>query len=379
MGIFRQIPIAWRMLSDKPPRLAFSMLGVAFAVVIMFMELGFFNGTNDSSANLPPYFDCDLIVSHREKNHMKTGEEFAALRLRQITSVPGVASAVKFNTQACYWWNPQDRTRNRVLVMGVDLDDPMFSVPGIIENRKELKLPETVLYDRLSRHDLGMIGTGDRSQLDATPARVVGLFELGPNFTYEGHIIVGMDNFYRLSGQSQDAVDLGLIRVTPGADIEAVRREILARLPNDIILLTPKEILNREIIVTTQRSPAGVVFGMGLLVGFAIGTIICYQILFNEVNDHLPQFATMKAMGHPPSFISGIVRSEALLLSIAGYAPGLIVSFGIYWIIEHFTQIRMFLTVPRALLVMVLTSGMCLLAARFAVKRVHCTDPADLF
>jgi putative ABC transport system permease protein len=379
MGPFRQIPIAWRMLADKPSRLAFSMLGVAFSVVIMFMELGFFNGTNDSSANLPPFFACDLILSHREKNHLKTGEEFPHLWLQQVRSVPGVGAAVKFNTQAGYWWNPQDRTRNRVLMIGVDLDQPMFSIPAIAAHRAELRLPETVLYDRLSRHDLGRIETGTRTQVDSTPARVVGLFALGPNFTYEGHLIMGLENFQQVSGQAENVVDLGLIRLAPGADVEAVRRAIAARLPAQALLLTPQEILRREILVTTQRSPAGIVFGIGLLVGFAIGTIICYQILFNEVNDHLPQFATMKAMGHPPSFISGIVRNEALLLSLAGYLPGLAASVGIYALIEHFTQIRMFLTGPRALLVLVLTSGMCLLAARFAVKRVHATDPADLF
>jgi putative ABC transport system permease protein len=379
MGIFRQTPIAWRMLSDKPSRLAFSILGVAFSVVIMFMELGFFNGTNDSSANLPPLFDCDLILSHPEKTHLKTGEEFSHLRLQQVSAIAGVAAVAKFNTGAGYWWNPQDRTRNRVLLIGVDLDNPMFSISGIAAHRAELRLPETVLYDRLSRHDLGRIETGTRTQIDGNPVRVVGLFNLGPNFTYEGHVIMGLENFQRIVGQPATSLDLGLIRVTPGADVEAVRREILARLPKDILLLTPAEILRREIIVTTKRSPAGVVFGIGLIVGFAIGTIICYQILFNEVNDHLPQFATMKAMGHPPGFISGIVRNEALLLSIVGYVPGLAVSFGIYALIEHFTQIRMFLTVPRALLILVLTSGMCFLAARFAVKRVHATDPADLF
>ena len=367
------------MLSDKPARLALSMLGVAFSVVIMFMELGFFNGTNDSSANLPPLFDCDLIMSHPEKNHMKSGEEFAFLRLQQVRDVPGVAAVVKFNTQADYWWNPQDRTRNRALLMGVDLDDPMFDVRAIREHREELQLPGTVLYDRLSRHDLGDIEVGTRTQLAQTAVRVVGLFELGPNFTYEGHLITSLENFRTITGQPEDVVDLGLIRVQPGANVEAVRAEIYRRLPKDILLLTPAEILQREILITTKRSPAGIVFGIGLLVGFAIGTIICYQILFNEVNDHLPQFATLKAMGHPPRFISGIVLNEALLLSLAGYLPGLAAAFGIYHYIEHFTQIRMFLTVPRSLLVLGLASGMCLLAARFAVKRVHATDPADLF
>lgn len=379
MGFFRQSPIAWRMLADKPGRLAFSMLGVAFSVVIMFMELGFFNGTNDSSANLPPFFDCDLILSHPEKNHLKTGEEFSHFRLQQVRDVPGVAAVSRLSTQADYWWNPQDRTRNRVLLIGVDLVDPMFSIPAIREHRQALQLPATVLYDRFSRRDLGQIEAGTRSQIGATAVQVVGLFELGPNFTYEGHLITSLDNFREITGQPDTVIDLGLIRVTPGANMEEVRREIHRRLPKDILLLTPEEIRTREVSVTTRRSPAGIVFGIGLIVGFVIGTIICYQILFNEVNDHLPQFATMKAMGHPPRFISGIVLNEALLLSVAGYVPGLLASFGLYQLIQDTTQIRMILTPPRALLVFFLASGMCLLAGRLAVKRVHATDPVDLF
>lgn len=367
------------MLTDKPARLTFSVLGVAFSVVIMFMELGFFNGVNDSSANLPPYFDCDLILSNPEKNHLKTGEEFNALRLQQVRQVPGVAAVVKFNSEAQYWWNPQDGTRNRVMILGVNLDDPMFSLPAIREHRKDLQMPDTILYDRLSRRDLGHVTPGTRSQLGLRPVQVVGLFELGPNFAYEGHIVTSLRNFQRITGQPEDVVDLGLIRVTPGANVEQVRREIYRRLPHDILLLTPKEIDRREIMVTTKRSPAGVVFGIGLLVGFGIGTIVCYQILFNEVNDHLPQFATMKAMGHPPRFISGIVLNEAVLLSLAGYLPGLAASYGIYGLIENSTQILMYLTIWRASLVLGLTTGMCLLAGHLALKRVHRTDPADLF
>lgn len=379
MIAWRSGSIAWRMLADQPARLALSLLGVAFSVVIMFMELGFFNGTNDSSANLPPFFACDLILSHPEKNHLKTGEEFPEVRLQQVRDVPGVAAVSRLNTQAAYWWNPQERTRNRVLLLGVDLHDPMFAIPAIDEHRAELRLPGTVLYDRLSRRDLGRIVTGTRSQLEQTAVQVVGLFELGPNFTYEGHLIAGLENFHAITGQPEAVVDLGLIRVRPGESVERVRAEILRRLPPDILLLTPREIHAREVQVTTQRSPAGIVFGIGLLVGFAIGTIICYQILFNEVNDHLPQFATMKAIGHPPGFISAIVIGEALLLSLLGYVPGLLASFGIYHLIEDATQIQMHLTVPRALLVLALASGMCLLAGRLAVKRVHATDPADLF
>ena len=113
--------------------------------------------------------------------------------------------------------------------------------------------------------------------------------------------------------------------------------------------------------------------------GFAIGVIICYQILFNEVNDNLPQFATLKAMGHSPRFISGIVVYEALLMAVVGFIPGAIIGDLIYQVLEHTTQIQMFLTPGRLLLIFTLTTGMCLIAGNLAIKKVHQTDPADLF
>ncbi len=379
MRFLRPLPVAWSMLIDKPSRLALSVIAVAFSVVIMFMELGFFNGSNDSSANIPPYFDCDLILSHKEKNHMKTGEEFPLAWVFKSRDTAGVEAAVALYTGADYWWNPQDGSRNRVFNLGVDLDDPMFATGIIAARRKALREPGAVLYDRLSRHELGDIEEGMKSTLGASPVKVVGLFELGPNFTYEGHLLMGTDTFIKMHGQSRDVVDMGLIRVKPGANVNEVRQRLLAALPPEALLLTPEEILSREILITTQRSPAGIVFGIGLIVGFAIGVIICYQILFNEVNDHLPQFATLKAMGHPPRFISGIVLHEALLMAVAGFIPGLLAGAGLYLLIEHFTQIRMFLTPGRILLIFALTSGMCLIAGHLALKKVHSTDPADLF
>ncbi|MCC6415169.1 MAG: FtsX-like permease family protein [Opitutaceae bacterium] len=379
MRLFRPLPIAWRMLIDKPSRFLLSGLAVAFSVVIMFMELGFFNGSNDSAANLPPHFACDLILSHREKNHLKTGEEFPFAWLMLARDAPGVATAVPLYSGADYWWNPQDGSRNRVYILGVDLDDPMFAPEVIAARRPALRLPGAVIYDRLSRRELGAITIGTTTTLGDASVTVVGLCELGPNFAYEGHLLTSADSFHLITGQPKDIVDLGLIRVRPGADVETVRANLLRHLPPEALLLTPAEINQREVAYTTQHSPAGIVFGLGLIVGFVIGVIICYQILFNEVNDNLPQFATLKAMGHSSRFISGIVFHEAMLMAVIGFIPGALLGQAIYALLESSTQIRMFLTPGRLLLIFALTSGMCLIAGRLAIRKVHTTDPADLF
>lgn len=383
MVLFRQLVFAWRMLSHNIPRFVLSILGIAFACLIMFMELGFFNGLNDSQANLPPFLSCDLVMSHPEKNHLKTGEEFHRLRFQQVKGLPGVETASPLYSSGNYWWNPENGSRYRVLILGVDLEHPLLAFPELEEFKEALRRPYTILYDRLSRAELGTIRPGTTSRLVSPQVEVVGLFELGPNFSYEGHILTSKETFFQLFPGSEEGVrdrlDLGLIRLEPGLDPEVARKRILESLPNDFILLTPQEIYRREIRVTTRRSPSGIVFGIGLIVGFCIGVIICYQILFNEISDNLPQFATAKAMGYQKAHLFGIVIATALLLSCIGFVPGLAGSLGLYWLVKDWTQINMFMTSYRIGLVFLMTTGMCLLAAFLALKSVIRADPADLF
>lgn len=379
MWFFRQFILAWRLLADRPRNFALSILGVAFAVVIMFTELGFLNGVTDSSINFASRLDSDLVIVHPLQEHLKSGVEFPFFYLQQVRDVPGVALALPLYTSANYWANPQDGGRNRVLIIGVDLDNPMLRIPSIATYRAELNSTDTVLFDRLARPELGQVSAGTRSRIAGRPVRVVGLFTLGPNFAYEGHILMSTRNFLQLPGQNPKDVDLGLVRLAAGEDLETVRQRIRERLPKQVEVLTPREIMRREADVTTRKAPVGIVFGLGLIVGFAIGTVVCYQILFNEVSDHLPQFAMIKALGHLPRYLSTLVLYEALILSFGGYLAGLAVAHGLYALLEKQTALQMDLTPPRALLVLALTSGMCLLAGRLALRKVQATDPAELF
>jgi putative ABC transport system permease protein len=379
MWFFRQFILAWRLLADRPGNFALSALGVAFAVVIMFTELGFLNGVTDSSINFAGRLDSDLVIVHPQQEHLKSGVEFPFFYLQQIRDVPGVALALPLYTSANYWANPQDGGRNRVLIIGVDLENPMLRIPAIATFRTELSSTDTVLFDRLARPELGLVSPGTRSRIAGRPVRVVGLFTLGPNFAYEGHVLMSTRNFLQLPNQNAKDVDLGLVRIAAGEDLETVRGRIRARLPKQVEVLTPREIAQREADITTRKAPVGIVFGLGLIVGFAIGTVVCYQILFNEVSDHLPQFAMIKALGHLPRYLSALVLHEALILSFGGYLAGLAVAHGLYALLEKQTALQMDLTPPRALLVLALTSGMCLLAGRLALRKVQATDPADLF
>jgi putative ABC transport system permease protein len=367
------------MLADRPARLALSLVGVAFAVVVMFTELGFKNGITDSSANFAGILGGDLIVVHPRQMHLKSYVTFPGAYLREVEDIPGVASASIICTGADYWSNPQDGSRNRVFIIGVDPDDPMLTVPELKGLGRDLRGEGTVLFDDRVRPELGRVSAGTRSRVGRMPVRVIGLFSLGPNFAYEGNVIMGLDNFYQLSPKNRGRVGLGMLRVAPGQSIAAVRARINERMAGKLVVLTPAEVLGRERKYTTDHAPVGIIFGLGLLVGFAIGTVVCYQILFNEVSDHLPQFAMIKAIGHFPRYLTSLVIQESLILSLGGYLIGLAAGAALYGLLQRSTALQMDLTAPRATLVLVLTSGMCLLAGFLAMKKVHATDPADLF
>jgi putative ABC transport system permease protein len=125
--------------------------------------------------------------------------------------------------------------------------------------------------------------------------------------------------------------------------------------------------------------PLGAIFGVGMVIGFIIGVIICYQILYNEITDHMPQYATLRAMGFTDRYLKGLVVRQALWLSVLGFVPGLLGAFLIYTVIEHYTGILMFLSVGRASLIFFVTLFMCVVAALIAVKKVTGADPAELY
>ncbi len=374
----------WRMLVHSKSRLLLSCISIAFAVVIMFMQMGFFNGLNDSQANLARILDADLVMSHRDKDNLKSTEEFSRKRWRQALAVPGIASGAYLYASASYWWNPQDSSRNRLLVLGIDPDNPGLKLPGAADFPRALKQPGTIFYDRRSRQELGQVAAGTQATLGDARVQVAGLFDLGANFSYEGHVITSAETYYRIfsrrdPGQLADNIALGLLRLQPGADAELVRRQLLEALPADFIVLTRAQIEAREKAYTTRATPVGIIFGIGLLVALLIGIIICYQLLFNEIQDHLRQFATLKAMGYEARHLYLIVTSEALLLSLLGFLPGLAATWGLYWAVERLSEIIMHLSAGRILFILSLTILMGVASAALAVRQVVRLDPAELY
>jgi putative ABC transport system permease protein len=158
-----------------------------------------------------------------------------------------------------------------------------------------------------------------------------------------------------------------------------VRARLREALPGDVRILTKRELEQRERTYWAKNTAIGFVFGLGMAVGFLVGMVICYQILYTNVLNDLPQFATLKAIGYTNAYLVGVVLTEAAVLSLIAFLPALVVNHFVYQAIASWTGLLMRLTVSRAALVLVLTVGMCMAAGGIAVRKVLATDPAEVF
>lgn len=378
--------LAFRQLASDPIRLAVAVLGVAFAVVLMLMQLGFRSAMLTSAVRYHERLAYDLVLVSPKTIFIGLTHPFPRVRLYQARGVAGVEEVTPVYAQQQRWENPWRHTTRNVLVVGIDPSRPVLVTPGAVDQLDRVREEDTVLFDTGSRPECGPVGehfaAGERitTEIGDRTVEVVGLYELGSSFGVDGNVLTSEENFLRIfPGRPAGAIDLGLIRLADGVEPEAVRDYLATILEHDVEVLTRDDFVAREIGYWTGNTPIGYVFGFGLVMGLVVGGIIVYQILFADVSDHLAEYATLKAIGFSNAAVSGVVLRQALLLSVLGFLPGVAASLALYRMASLAIRMPLSMTRERLAGVLVMTVVMCAVAALLAVRKVRDADPAEVF
>ncbi|HZU88780.1 MAG TPA: ABC transporter permease DevC [Stellaceae bacterium] len=373
------VPLAWYNLVAKKPRLIRASAGIGFAVLLMVMQLGFEAAFFNSSFQIIRALDADLVIASVHKYSFVTQQPFAPDLVDKAGAVPGVASASPlyahwFDT---YWKNPSDGKVLLVRAFAFDPDRPVFRFPEVRAQAHELKAADGVLVDRRARPFLGMDPPPPSSEINGRRMRVVGSFALGPDFQSDGTVMMSAQTMRQLFPET--GVEAGIIKLAPGADRNSVIKRLRAALPPDIAVLTKAQLLDLERKFQATLSSAGPIFAMGTIVGFVVGMLISYQVIYADLSEQLPQYATLKAMGYRRFYLIRTVLEQAALSALAGWLPAFVLSLGLYRLIAELALIPLAMSAGIALVSLFLTLGMCLVSAALAVRRVLATDPAEVF
>jgi putative ABC transport system permease protein len=381
--IFKKTPLAWRQLMKEKTRLLVAVAGIAFADILMLLQMGFEGALYDASILPHRQLNADLVLIDPYMQTLFAVKSFPRERLYQTLASEGVISTTPVYIASGQWRNPQTRLERTILVWGVDPLLKTFKMPEVNKNILQLKQLNTVLFDIAGRPDYGVTQENFstfETELNSKTVNVEGLFINGASFAADGNAITSDSTFLNLfADRKPGKIELGLINLKPGSDVKKVQKQLSANLPKDVLVLTTEEFAQIEKTYWANGTAIGFIFGIGVGVGFIVGIVIVYQILYSDVSDHLPEYATLKAMGYTDGYLFGVLMQEALLLAVLGYIPSFFVVSGLYVLAANATMLPIVMTAERAVTVFVMTIVMCTISGFVAMGKLRSADPADIF
>lgn len=388
--MFQKQSIAWLQLKHQKVRFLVALSGVIFAVVIVFMQLGIQDALFDSAVHLHKGLNGDLFLISPRSTSLIAMDPFTDRRLQQARAFPEVEYTVPIYVGFNQWKNPETRNYWRnIFVIGFDTRYEAFSLPGA-NQRHLLNIPDTILFDQDARAEFGPIvqdfmanktietEIGDLGS--NRKVKVVGLFKLGTSFGADGNILTSDLNFLRMNSTRQKGlINIGLIKLKPGSDAQKILKGLQAYLPSDVKVLTKESFIHFEKSYWQSSTAIGFIFSIGVTLGFVVGIVVVYQILYTNVSEHLPEYATLKAMGYRNWYLFGVIFQQSCLIAVLGYLPGVLITLIQYAVTEQATRLPIAMTSDRAILVFLTTLIMCLIAGGTAIRKLQDADPADIF
>ena len=391
-------PLGWAQISHQKTRLLVAITGVAFSNILIFTQLGLRALLFDGITLLPEALEGDLFLVSAFAPAIDFGT-FPKIYVYQADAVEGVASTRPVYLSSANWVNPLDLETadgsgggrrfnlfpNRVKIVAFNPTQPVLALPEVNQQLNLLNEADAVLYDRLSQEKLGPVPDlfnqpGEvLTVMNNRRVRVVGLFNLGSTLFDNAHVIMSDWNYARRTGTaSLDNVNVASLFLEPGAEIEGVRSRLQAHLSSDVKVLTKEEMVALE-ITFRESFPNGKVLNFGAAMGFIVGVVIVYQVLYTDVSDHLPEYATLKAMGYSDKALLVVVLQESLILAVLGFIPGYFASYGVYGLLVTITRIPLTMKATVVAQVFLLTLVMCIISGAIAMNKLRSADPADIF
>lgn len=392
----RRTPLAVLNLLNQPVRTAVSVTGVTFALVLVFMQLGFLGAVGHTATIVLDRLEFDLLIRSPEYLHLYEAGLVDQSALQLLRGHGQIDQVAPFYIMLQRWQSlGDDRLYQGIAVMGVRLDQPVFDVAEIQQQLASLTRSDSVLIDRATRADFGPangVRFGDQdigrsTILGQQRVQIVGHFRVGTGLATNGAVLLSEAAFDRVTPVDvRDQASLGLVRLKPGVDpdraAEQVRAWLATRLQRDV---PPVEILSRREAMQWERdrwihqTPIGMIFQMGTALALVVGAGIVYMVLATDVTNRLPEYATLKAMGYGGSYLRRVVLAQAWWFALLGFAPASLLALLLYEIVGWLSGIEVTMTAGRLGLVALLAVGMCTLSGLGALRQLNRAEPAALF
>jgi putative ABC transport system permease protein len=380
----RPVPFAARLILHQKRRTAVAAAGIGFAILVIFMQLGFFRAVENTALAISSRFEADLVLVSPRFARLADAGDIPLARLYQAQALEEVISAVPVFFRYADLRVPETAARCRLFAIGFPLEATEAGSPIALGGKaldfNALNPLRSMFMDELSLAKCRPVDPDGFVEVRGKSARVVGGFELGVGFLADGALITSDDTFSDFfGGHPLDRPHLGLIRLRPGSDVADVGRRMRELLPSDVRVLSADDLNDMQTRHWVDHTAVGNIFSMGTFAGFMVGVVVLYQILSTDIRNQLPYYATLKAMGYSNRKLYGYVIRQSWIFAGLGFVPALLSSALLFPLIHSLTRLPVFLTWGLALTIGMLSIVMCTIAGGVSLRKLQSADPAELF
>ena len=371
------VKLAYRNLFHDRLSFAVTIVGIVFSVVLVAVQTGIYLGSEKKIAAILDAAPADLWIvplgtkSYDDPSLLSGRERHMAL------STPGVENAEDMVVSFAKWRKPEGGQTTVLLVGSETVSDKPLPTSVDSGSREALSAPDTVAIDRSYFPDLGIKNVNDHAEINGVDIEVAATTKRVRSFTTLPFVFTSIENARRLSGAEQNQASYERVLLSPGADPDKVKAEILERLP-DVEVLTQKEFTKRSQSYWLFQTGAGAALIAGAVLGLIVGIVIVAQTLYSSTKDHINEFATLRALGAGAGYIVKVILMQAVLSGLIGFGLGFLLALGVIEAAKD-TKLTVIMTPELAGTLFLVTIGMCVFAAISAIVKVIRIDPAVVF
>ena len=365
------------LLHDKL-RSAMTIAGVAFAVTLVFVQVGLFMGILDNASVTIEHLQADLWVTSRNTPNVDFAHGFPQGLVQRVRSVPGVERADNLLVQFLNLTLPNGAEEG-MLVYGLE-DFRHWGMPWNIEsgNLEDLRRGAYMFLDASAERRFGKFAVGDYREVMGRRVKIIGRSREAVSFTTSPIAFLTYDLVQELAGGRMDGrTTYILVKLDPGADAGAVATELRRRLPHNDVY-TKADWAKRSRNYWVASTGIGLNMYLTVFLGCLVGVVVVTQTLYTSTMEHIKEFGTVKAIGGSNADIYRILGAQAVIAAVIGFLVGRLMA---YALAPAMAQIRLKLMISNefAAIVFVGTLVLCLVAALVSFRKVAKIDPALVF
>lgn len=369
--------IALKMLFGDKIKLIMLLIGLMMPVMLIAQQGGMFVGFMKMYAATADNTNAPVWIMSKNVRFVDQDIPMADYELDNIRSVDGIKWAVPFLNVTGNIKLPGGNSEMSIIV-GVDNMSFVGLPKNIISgNPESLRVSNSVFVDKIGMAKLGNPQIGDTFEINDHEVKVAGIVSIPQGFQAYPTIYTTYENAKKLTPYSRKKMSFILAQPKDGQDLKVLAQRIKAE--TGLKMLTEDELkwATYDYYNTDTSMPA--IFGITILFGIIVGTIISAQTFYTFVLENLRQFGTFKALGTSNKTLIKMILIQSLVMATISYFIGMGLMTFLASLCVGDDMLQFGVPIPLMLLAFFAVVGASVFASLFGMMKVIKLEPAMVF